>query len=126
MGLWQFIYPVTAIIAPDQVVLDEAVNYLFYNMLAIPFTLTSMIMAGALNGAGATIYNLFIFAITVWGCRLPLAYVLGHQVFNSATGIWLAMLISQGLQASIIFYTFSCLNWQKFSMTKNTKRKTNE
>lgn len=72
LGLWQFIYPVTAIIAPDQVVLDEAVNYLFYNMLAIPFTLTSMIMAGALNGAGATIYNLFIFAITVWGCRLPL------------------------------------------------------
>ena len=30
--LWQVIYPVTAIIAPEQVVLDEAVNYLFYNM----------------------------------------------------------------------------------------------
>ena len=42
-----------------------------------------MIMAGALNGAGATIYNLFIFAITVWGCRLPLAYVLGHEVMHS-------------------------------------------
>ncbi|WP_027722543.1 MATE family efflux transporter [Maridesulfovibrio zosterae] len=128
MGLWQIIYPVTAIIAPDKVVLDEAVNYLYYNMLAIPFTLTSMIMAGALNGAGATIYNLFIFAITVWGCRLPLAYVLGHQVMHSATGIWMAMLISQGLQASIIFYTFSCRNWQKFSMIKkrNNKRITNE
>ncbi|WP_319779375.1 MATE family efflux transporter [Maridesulfovibrio sp.] len=121
--LWQVIYPVTAIIAPEQVVLDEAVNYLFYNMLAIPFTLTSMIMAGALNGAGATIYNLFIFAITVWGCRLPLAYVLGHEVMHSATGIWMAMLISQGIQASIIFYTFSCKNWQKFSMIKKNKKK---
>ena len=125
--LWQVIYPVTSIIAPEQVVLDEAVNYLFYNMLAIPFTLTSMIMAGALNGAGATIYNLFIFAITVWGCRLPLAYVLGHEVMNSATGIWMAMLISQGVQASIIFYTFSCRNWQKFSMIKkNNKRTSND
>ncbi|WP_432736764.1 MATE family efflux transporter [Maridesulfovibrio sp. FT414] len=127
LGLWQVIYPVTAIIAPEQVVLDEAVNYLYYNMLAIPFTLTSMIMAGALNGAGATIYNLFIFAITVWGCRLPLAYLLGHQVMHSATGIWMAMLISQGLQASIIFYTFSCRNWQKFSMIKkrNNQRTAN-
>ncbi|WP_419783884.1 MATE family efflux transporter [Maridesulfovibrio sp.] len=125
--LWQVIYPVTAIIAPEQVVLDEAVNYLYYNMLAIPFTLTSMIMAGALNGAGATIYNLFIFAVTVWGCRLPLAYVLGHQVMHSPTGIWMAMLISQGVQASIIFYTFSCRNWQKFSMIKkNNKRTSNE
>lgn len=122
--LWQVIYPVTAIIAPEQVVLDEAVNYLYYNMLAIPFTLTSMIMAGALNGAGATLYNLFIFAVTVWGCRLPLAYVLGHQVLHSATGIWMAMLISQGLQASIIFYTFSCRNWQKFSMIKKNKKRT--
>lgn len=125
--LWQVIYPVTAIIAPEQVVLDEAVNYLYYNMLAIPFTLTSMIMAGALNGAGATLYNLLIFAVTVWGCRLPLAYVLGHQVLHSATGIWMAMLISQGVQASIIFYTFSCRNWQKFSMIKkNNKRTSND
>ncbi len=122
--LWQVIYPVTSIIAPDQVVLDEAVNYLYYNMLAIPFTLTSMIMAGALNGAGATIYNLFIFAITVWGCRLPLAYVLGHEVLHSATGIWMAMLISQGVQAVIIFYTFSCKNWQKFSMIKKKNKRT--
>ncbi len=53
LGLWQIIYPITSIIAPEQVVLDEAVNYLYYNMLAIPFTLTSMIMAGALNGAGS-------------------------------------------------------------------------
>lgn len=126
LALWQVIYPVTSIIAPEQVVLDEAVNYLYYNMLAIPFTLTSMIMAGALNGAGATIYNLIIFAITVWGCRLPLAYVLGHEVFHSPTGIWMAMLISQILQASIIFYTFSRCNWQKFSMIKNKKRITNE
>lgn len=121
VGLWQVIYPVTAIIAPEQVILDEAVNYLYYNMLAIPFTLTSMIMAGALNGAGATLFNLFIFAITVWGCRLPLAYFLGHQVMHSPTGIWMAMLISQILQASIIFYTFSCRNWQKFSMIKRKR-----
>ncbi|CCO24795.1 MATE family efflux transporter [Maridesulfovibrio hydrothermalis] len=126
LGLWQIIEPVTAIIAPEQVVLDEAVNYLFFNMLAIPFTLTSMIMAGALNGAGATVYNLIIFSITIWGFRLPLAYLLGHQVLESATGIWVAMLLSQGLQAAMIFYTFSCLNWQKFSMIKNKKRKINE
>ncbi|WP_320170152.1 MATE family efflux transporter [Maridesulfovibrio sp.] len=121
--LWQVIYPVTSIIAPEQVVLDEAVNYLYYNMLAIPFTLTTMIMAGALNGAGATLYNLFIFGITVWGCRLPLAYMLGHEIMHSATGIWMAMLISQGLQAAIIFYTFACRNWQKFSMIKKKNHK---
>ncbi|MBI9110462.1 MATE family efflux transporter [Maridesulfovibrio ferrireducens] len=122
LGLWQFIRPITAIIAPELVVLDEAVNYLFFNMLAIPFTLTSMIMAGALNGAGATLYNLFIFTFTIWGFRLPLAYYLGHEIFHSATGIWIAMLLSQIVQASIMLYVFSCRNWQKFSMTSNKKR----
>ncbi|OEU65774.1 MAG: MATE family efflux transporter [Desulfovibrio sp. S3730MH75] len=119
--LWQYIRPITAIIAPEVVVLDEAVNYLFFNMLAIPFTLTSMIMAGALNGAGATLYNLAIFTFTVWGFRLPLAYYFGHQIYESATGVWIAMLLSQIVQASIMFYAFSCLNWQKFSMIKKKR-----
>ncbi|SME91134.1 MATE family efflux transporter [Desulfovibrio gilichinskyi] len=122
LGIWPYIRPITALIAPDKVVLDEAVNYLFYNVLAIPFTLTSMIMAGALNGAGATLYNLFIFSFTIWGLRLPLAYYLGHQVMHSATGIWIAMLISQIVQASIIFYVFSRCDWQRFSMSSNKKR----
>ncbi len=125
LGLWQFINPVTAMIAPDTLVRSEAVNYLFFNMLAIPFTVASMILAGAFNGAGATVYNLFIFTFTIWGIRLPMAYVLGHEIMDSPTGIWIAMLASQMVQSSIMFYAYLSKNWQGYSMMNGKRRKTN-
>lgn len=125
IGMWQIIEPVTALIAPDVLVRTEAINYLFFNMIAIPFTVTSMILAGAFNGAGATIYNLFIFSFTIWALRLPLAYVLGHEIMNSPTGIWIAMLASQIVQSSTMFYVYLAKNWQRYSMMNGKRRNTN-
>ena len=122
--LWQFIEPIAGFIAPDLAVRAESVNYLFYNCLAIPFTLTTMVLAGAFNGAGATIFNLVIMGASTWLLRLPLAWLLGHEVMHGPTGIWIAMLSSQMLQASITLYCFSFKNWWKYSMIKNRKPRT--
>lgn len=116
--IWQFIEPWVDLLTRDQTVAAQAVSYLKWNMLAIPFTLTSMILAGVFNGAGATLYNMFIMGTATWCVRLPLAYGLGHYVMDSAEGIWIAMFCSQIVQSSILLYFFTFKNWQRFAMIK--------
>lgn len=116
--VWQFMEPIAAFIAPKAEVQAEALGYLYYNILAIPFTLTTMILAGALGGAGATLYNLLGMGLGTWLVRLPLAYVLGHWVYGNSTGVWISMLASQACQATILYYIFTRWNWQRFAMSK--------
>lgn len=121
VSLWQIMLPCVQLFTQDPAVTAQAMDYLWWNVLAIPFTLTSMILAGAFNGAGATLWNMLIMGGATWLLRLPLAYVLGHHVLKASTGIWIAMLCSQILQSGIMFYCFKFRNWEKFAMIKNKK-----
>jgi len=116
--VWQFITPWVNLLTRDPAVAAHAVSYLKWNMLAIPFTLTSMIMAGALNGAGATMSNMIIMGCATWFVRLPLAYGLGHFGMKSAEGIWIAMFCSQIVQSLTLVYYYTFRNWQRFAMIK--------
>lgn len=116
--VWQFITPWVDLLTRDAVVAAEAVSYLKWNMLAIPFTLTSMILAGAFNGSGATMYNMFIMGGATWLLRLPLAYGLGHIYLANAEGIWIAMFCSQIVQSLTLLYFYTFKNWQRFAMIK--------
>jgi Na+-driven multidrug efflux pump len=114
--LWTVLDPLTGFLAPNPEVKAQALDYLTWNMLAIPFTLTTMILAGALGGAGATLYNLLGMGMGTWLVRLPLAYILGHLVLGRATGVWMSMLASQACQAAILYYIFIRKDWQRFAM----------
>jgi len=118
VAVWLGVEPIAAFIAPDPQVQAQAVSYLTWNLLAIPFTLVSMILAGALAGAGATVYNLFVFGMSAWFVRVPMAYVLGHHVLEAATGIWIAMFMSQVFQSSLTFYIFQFRDWARFAMRR--------
>lgn len=119
--LWQVMQPVVELFSSDPAVVSQAMNYLWWNVLAIPFTLGSMILAGAFNGAGATLWNMIIMGTATWLLRLPLAYFLGHHIMGNATGIWIAMLCSQIVQSSTLLFFFSFKNWSKFAMFKERK-----
>ncbi|WP_319466675.1 MATE family efflux transporter [uncultured Pseudodesulfovibrio sp.] len=116
--VWPFIAPWVDLLTRDAAVAAQAVSYLKWNLLAIPFTLTSLILAGAFNGAGATLYNMFIMGAATWGIRLPLAYGLGHFFMDSAEGIWIAMFCSQIIQSLTLLYFYTFKNWQRFAMIK--------
>lgn len=119
--LWAFIRPVATFFAPDPTVAAEAVNYLFYNLLAMPFTVLGMTIVGALNGAGATLYTFAAMGGSAWLLRIPLAWWLGHGAHQGPTGIWLAMLISQVAQALYLLWVFALRNWPRFSMYAKRK-----
>jgi Na+-driven multidrug efflux pump len=123
LGVWQFAEPIAGLLTAEAAVREEMVRYLAYNMAAIPFTLTVMIMGGAFVGAGATLYNMAIFGGTVWLLRLPLAYILGHLVFEGAVGIWMAQFTSQFVQACIVLAVFRWGNWTRFAMAGKRRKK---
>ena len=122
-GVWNFLPPLIALVASDAAVQAETTSYLAYNLAAMPFLLTAMILGGVFTGAGATFYQMLIFGVSAWGIRLPLAWVLGHAREMGAEGIWMAMLISMAVQALLMLLAFLFLPWQRFALRKARQRK---
>lgn len=118
-----FIDEIAAFVAPDSAVAAVAKSYLVFNLLATPFTVTSMIMGGIFSGAGATLFSLVAFSTGTWLVRLPLAWYLGHIVWEDASGIFAAMLLSQMAQAAICLYLFLRRDWYRFASTAKRFKK---
>ena len=115
---WPFIDPMAKFLAPEADVTIQAAVYLKYNIISIPFTVASMTLGGIMTGAGATIYNFWIYSSASWLVRLPVAYILGHLILKDAEGVYIAMLISQVFQSTTMFYIFMRRDWYRFSMIK--------
>lgn len=119
--MWLVIEPVIAFVAPDLEVQAEAIRYLAWNMAATPPLLAAMILGGAFTGAGATIYQAVIFGSAAWLVRLPLAYLLGHVVLQSANGVWMAMFASVLVQCGMALYYYQYKDWYKFTLRKDRR-----
>ena len=116
--LWFFLPEVAGIFTNDPNVAAQTISYLRYNLSAVPFTCTSMIIGGALTGAGATMYTFLVFILSVGLVRLPVAWWLGWKAWGTADGVWFSMLVSQMVQASALLFMFQFKNWAKYSMMK--------
>ncbi|MGE4506911.1 MAG: MATE family efflux transporter [Desulfovibrionaceae bacterium] len=123
---WHYVGEVTTFFAADHVVAAEAVGYLRWNLLSSPFTVVGMVLVGSLNGAGATLYNLWSLTISSWLVRIPLAWWLGYHVLGNAEGIWIGMFASQVLQCMILAFLYQRRDWSRFSLYAQKKRKSKE
>jgi MATE family multidrug resistance protein len=117
-ALWPFLDQAAGLLTRDEAVRLQAVSYLRYNILAIPFTVSGIILIGALAGAGATLYNMAVTAPSIWLVRLPLALWLGHALLGRSEGVWMAMLASQAVQASAMLYVYHFKDWRRFAMPR--------
>ena len=114
--LWPFLPDAAALLSPQPAVAAQAVSYLRYNVLAIPFTVSGLILIGAMTGAGATLYTMFVTGSSIWLVRLPLAIWLGHVLLGRAEGVWISMFVSQAVQAMICLGVYQFANWTRFGM----------
>lgn len=114
--LWPWRAELAGLLAPDPAVAAETASYLMYNILSVPFTVASVVLAGVLNGAGATVYPMASFSISIWLVRLPLAWLLGHVILRGASGIYLSMLLSQLVQSSSLLWVLLYKDWTRYSM----------
>lgn len=117
-ALWPVLDQAAGILTQEEEVRLQAASYLRYNILAIPFTVSGLILIGALAGAGATLYNMAVTGPSIWLVRLPLALVLGHMVLGRAEGVWMAMLASQAIQATAMLYVYQFKDWRRFAMPR--------
>lgn len=116
LALWQVASPVASWVAADAIVHAEVLSYLFWNILAICFTTGTMVLAGVMTGAGATLYTLGVFVLSTWCVRLPLAYWLAVPSGWGAEGVWIAMFASQGVQCGALLLLFLFRDWSRFAM----------
>lgn len=116
--IWPFRAEIAEFLSQDPATRMQIVNYLSWNLASISFSIASQVMGGIMNGAGATQYNLIIYGGTFWVIRLPLGWVLGHWLWGDATGIFMAMAISQVVQCLIMLYAVLYRNWARFAMKR--------
>lgn len=118
--LWPWIPELSAFLAPDPAVQAQTIKYLRYNVLSIPFTVASMTLGGIMTGAGAAMYNFIVYSSATWLVRLPMAWLLGHVLWRDASGVFIAMLVSQMFQSSVMFWLFMYKDWSRFSLIRRT------
>ncbi len=82
----------------------------FAAVLQVPLAFT-MIMAGALRGAGQTRWVMYTTFMGSWLVRVPIAYYFGSYLGYGIFFIWLAMPIDWTVRAIIIFIQFSTHKW---------------
>jgi MATE family multidrug resistance protein len=116
--LWPFVDVISAFMSPSAAVMPHTVSYISINLFSTPFTVGSMTLAGLFTGAGASIYPFAVYGAATWFVRLPLAWILGHIIWQNSSGIFVSMLISQIVQFSIIMYIYMSCDWTRFSMYK--------
>jgi putative MATE family efflux protein len=72
----------------------------------------SIVLSGALQGAGDTVSPMWISAVTLWGFRLPLSWLLALTLGFGATGAWIAMSVTQALAGLWTIWVFKRGRWK--------------
>jgi putative MATE family efflux protein len=86
----------------DERVIALATSYLRVNALGEPFLAFSIVLGGALQGAGDTRFQAAVSVVTMWLLRLPATYGLCLGLGLGATAAWWTMAVTTALQGVAI------------------------
>lgn len=98
---------------PDAAVVAEGARVL--RIVAIPqlFFGTSIVLSGALRGAGDTKWPLYISIAGMWGLRMVLAGLLARALGLGLPGAWMAMSVDLCLRGILVFLRFRSGRWAR-------------
>jgi putative MATE family efflux protein len=111
--LYFFAPELAAQMTSDPATIDYVVAYLKVNAFSEPMLALSMILGGALQGAGDTRTPMLITVLSHWLVRLPLAWLLALKLGYGPNGAWLSMLGSTVVSASLTTWRFQSKAWVK-------------
>ena len=77
------------------------------------FAAIGIVLGRALNGAGDSMFPMFITILSLWGLQVPLAIALSHIWQPPTAGIWWAMSASIFLQGVLTAAWFETGRWKK-------------
>ncbi|MCA1927025.1 MAG: MATE family efflux transporter [Calditerrivibrio sp.] len=103
------------LLSKDEGVVKASIHYIYISAISEPFMAIGTILIGGLNGAGDTKATMKRILGSLWGVRIPLAF-LGVVLGFGAYGIWWAMTISIIVQAMLIFKRYYSRRWIKYEI----------
>ena len=113
-GLLFFIIPqfLVSLFTKDKDVIELATMALKIVSICQPFSGASMVLAGALRGAGDTKSVLFITYLGIFLIRIPITYLFIDVLNLGLAGAWIVMTIDLAIRSSLAFYIFRRGKWK--------------
>ncbi len=114
MGVLFFFFPrqFMTIFTNDPQVINQGLVPLRIIALAQPFLATTMVLSGALRGAGDTRGPLLVTTLGIWCIRLPLAIFLVNTTSLGLVAAWLTMIVDQIVRALFFIPRFRSGKWK--------------
>lgn len=109
---------IMSLLSADPEVVKLGTDILRIEMFAEPMYAASIVVSGALRGAGDTLIPSLMNFGSIWLVRIPIAYVLSSRM--GLRGIWFAMCIELLFRGSIFLIRLLKVNWIK-GAAKKTK-----
>ena len=107
---------VFAFLTPVKEVQELGVQVLRIELLAEPLFAASIVVTGALRGAGDTLIPGIINLISMWGVRISLALLLVPKF--GLKGVWIAMCIELNVRGILFLFRLAKGSWLKNAMAK--------
>jgi putative efflux protein, MATE family len=113
-GLLFFIIPqfLVSLFTKDKDVIKLATMALKIVSICQPFSGASMVLAGALRGAGDTKSVLLITYLGIFLIRIPITYLFLDVLNFGLAGAWIVMTIDLAIRSSLAFYIFRRGKWK--------------
>ena len=113
-GLLFFIIPqfLVSLFTKDKDVIELATMALKIVSICQPFSGASMVLAGALRGAGDTKSVLLITYLGIFLVRIPITYLFLDVLNFGLAGAWIVMTIDLAIRSSLAFYIFRRGKWK--------------
>jgi Na+-driven multidrug efflux pump len=81
-----------------------------------PMLAANFVYAGALRGAGDTVFPLLIKLVSPWLIRVPLAILLISYLGFGLRGAWIAMSVDLVIQGLLAFWRFYGDKWERIKV----------
>lgn len=115
MGLIMFLFakPLMSFFINDEATRNIGEKLLIICALQQPFSGLSIIVPGALRGAGDTVTPFIISLFSMWGVRILFAYIFSSILGYGIYGIWFAMLLDLAVRGLLMLARFLKGNWMQ-------------
>ena len=114
VGLIMFVFAgqLISLFTPDPTVRMIGTTLIRICAFEQPFSALSIIVPGALRGAGDTAAPFYIALFSMWCIRIVLAWLLGSVLGLGVQGIWVAMVLDLAVRGMLLLRRFLSNKWQ--------------
>lgn len=107
-----FSHPLARLYTNDLAVAAMAGTVLKIVAFAQPGQSTQLSLAGALRGAGDTMYPLYASIFGIWIFRVVVAYFFVHVFHWGLIGAWIALVLDQYTRSAVVYFRFRSGKWK--------------